>query len=173
MISLQDIIQIGRTQKPHGIKGELNIVFHIEEYAEIDCEYYFLMIDNIPVPFFVEEITFISNNAARVKFDDVEDEKRAAEFINIDVYVPRSIVNKPEEKNFDSWSFFVGYKVVGSDGEQVGTIVRVDNSTINVLFILENEEREILIPATEDFIIAIDENGKIIEMDLPEGLLEE
>jgi ribosomal 30S subunit maturation factor RimM len=38
---------------------------------------------------------------------------------------------------------------------------------------LDHGEKEILIPATEDFITTIDEELKIIEMNLPEGLLDE
>lgn len=54
MISPQEIIQVGRTQKPYGIKGEINIIFINAEYAELDSEYYFLMIENIPVPFLLK-----------------------------------------------------------------------------------------------------------------------
>ena len=35
MISPQEIIQVGRTQKPYGIKGEINILFINAEYAEL------------------------------------------------------------------------------------------------------------------------------------------
>lgn len=52
MISEKDIVHVGRTQKPYGIRGEIIILFSRVEYAEADSEYYFLMIDGIPVPFF-------------------------------------------------------------------------------------------------------------------------
>ncbi len=173
MISLQDIIQVGRTQKPHGIKGEINILFNKAEYADLDSEYYFLMIDNIPVPFFIEEFTFTTDVGARVKFEDLNDEKSASKYINLEVYLPRKLVKVPEDEVAGDWNYFVGYEVVGVDGESIGEIIGVDDSTINVLFVLQKDDLELLIPATEDFITAIDEKGKIIEMDLPEGLLEE
>ena len=173
MISPKEIIQVGRTQKPHGIKGEINIIFSNVEYAELDCEYYLLMIDNIPVPFFIEEFTFTTDVAARVKFDAVDDEKEAAKLINLDICVPTNLVKQQEDSIAPGWSHFIGFDVVNIDNEHIGTIVKVDDSTINILFVLENEEKEILIPATEDFIAVIDEKGKIIKMDLPEGLLED
>lgn len=172
MISLQEIIQVGRTQKPYGIKGEINILFINAEYTELDSEYYFLMIENIPVPFFIEEFTFSTDVLARVKFEDINDEKDASRYTNLDVYIPREIMRDLEDSNSSSWSYFVGYKVVGTNGEVIGKISSVDESTLNTLFILHNEEKEILIPATADFISAIDEEEKIIEMNLPEGLLE-
>ena len=172
MISPKEIIQVGRTQKPHGIKGEINILFNRAGYAELDSEYYFLMIENIPVPFFVDDFTFTTDVSARVKFEDVNDEKDASKYINLDVYMPQNLVNVPENDADANWSYFVGYEVVGVDGELVGKISSVDETTLNVLFILHNGDEEILIPATEDFITAIDEEKRIIEMDLPEGLLE-
>ncbi|MPN45629.1 hypothetical protein SDC9_193197 [bioreactor metagenome] len=44
---------------------------------------------------------------------------------------------------------------------------------MNVLVVVRKEEKECLIPATEDFIAAIDEENNLIEMYLPQGLIEE
>jgi len=41
MISREDILQVGHTQKPYGIRGEIMLLFHKAEYADIDTEYYF------------------------------------------------------------------------------------------------------------------------------------
>jgi len=172
MISEKDIIKVGSTQKPYGIRGEVVILFSREEYGEADSEYYFLMIDGIPVPFFIEEFTFTTNLSARVKFEDVEDEKDASKYVNLDVYLPRNILSEENAEAVDSWHLFVGYDVVDQRGEILGTISNVDDSTLNVLFVLLKDEEELLIPATEDFITAIDQDKKIIEMNLPEGLLD-
>ncbi|MBF6628508.1 MAG: 16S rRNA processing protein RimM [Proteiniphilum sp.] len=173
MISEKDILQVGRTQKPYGIKGEIILLFHKAEYAELDTEYYFLEIDGLPVPFFVEEFTFSTNVSARVKFTDVDDEKSASRYVNTDVYLPRERL-KPEQKpNEDDWNYFLGYTIVDQHGVNLGTIEEVDETTQNILFIVKSEEKEHLIPATDDFIAAIDEENKIIEMYLPEGLTDE
>ena len=163
MISEKDILQVGRTQKPYGIKGEIILLFHKAEYAELDTEYYFLEIDGLPVPFFVEEFTFSTNVSARVKFTDVDDEKSASRYVNTDVYLPRERL-KPEQKpNEDDWNYFLGYTIVDQHGVNLGTIEEVDETTQNILFIVKSEEKEHLIPATDDFIAAIDEENKIIE----------
>ena len=48
----------------------------------------------------------------------------------------------------------------------------MDDSTENALFVVENEGKTVYIPISEDFITEIDEQGKTIEMDLPEGILD-
>ena len=172
MISKEDIVKIGRTQKPYGIKGEINILFQKAEYAEMDTEFYFLEIDGIPVPFFIEEFTFATDVQARVKFEDISDEKRASLFANLDVFIPREALEDLPATEEKDWDFFIGYSIVDQTGNNLGKIEDVDMQTINTLFIVNNGNDEYLIPATEDFITAIDEKNRIIEMNLPEGLIE-
>lgn len=170
MISREDILRVGHTQKPYGIRGEIMVLFHKAEYADIDTEYYFLEIDGIPVPFFVEEFTFATDVSARVKFEDVNDEKTASRYVNLEVFLPREAVDAGYMPDSDDRESFVGYTLMDQHGETLGVIREVDRTTLNVLFIVQQEERELLIPATEDFIVAIDAEKKILEMFLPEGL---
>ncbi len=173
MISGGDYLHAGRTQKPYGIKGEIIILFRKAEYAEVDTEFYFLEIEGIPVPFFVEEFTFTTDVSARVKCEDVNDEKKASRYVNTEVFLPREAVKEESGENSDDWEFFVGYSIVDQHGETIGVIREVDSSTINVLFVVQHDEDELLIPATEDFIVAVDEEKKLLEMYLPEGLTDE
>ena len=46
MISRDDILLVGRTQKPYGIRGEIMVLFQKEAYAEIDTDFYFLEIED-------------------------------------------------------------------------------------------------------------------------------
>jgi 16S rRNA processing protein RimM len=172
MIEKNEILQIARTQKPHGIKGGLTVVFQKAEYADIDTDFYFLEIDGIPVPFFVEEFIFGTDTAARIKFEDVNDEKIASHYKNLNIFLPRKLVKITEKEHASSWDFFIGYTVLDQHGANLGTITEIDEATINVLFKVEDGENEWLIPATKDFITEIDEKNNRLVMSLPEGLLD-
>lgn len=172
MINTDEVLKIGYLQKSHGIKGEITLIFDKSDYADIDTDFYFLDIDGIYVPFFIEEITFVTHIGARVKFEDINDETQASRYVNLSVFVYRSqaIENKSDEN--DDWDFFIGYSVSEQNGRSLGIIESVDSSTMNVLFLLKDAEKEYLIPATQDFISEIDEHTKHIRMNLPEGLIE-
>lgn len=172
MIGKDEVIKIGKLQKPYGIKGEISLVFDKPAYADIDTEFYFLDIDSILVPFLVEEITFITDTDARVKFEDINSETRAAKFVNLHVFLLRKQVseNLNDEKN--DWNFFIGYTVFDQHYRDLGKIESVDAATINVLFIVKKADEEYLIPATEDFITEVNDRQKIIHMNLPEGLVD-
>ena len=54
----------------------------------------------------------------------------------------------------------------------VGEIVDVDETTENALFIVcRNDGSQVAIPAVDDLITTMDMTARVIDMDLPEGLL--
>jgi 16S rRNA processing protein RimM len=171
MITDNDVLQIGRLLKPHGIQGEIVLLFDKEAYADIDSPFYFFEIDGIFVPFFVEEMRFHTDISAYVKFEGIDDQSVAARYSNTSVFLPRHVVQSAAMDIADNFDFFVGYTVHDEKMGKIGKITFVDHSTMNVLFVVTDSATEYLIPATEDFITEIDDNQKIIRMELPEGLI--
>ena len=51
-------------------------------------------------------------------------------------------------------------------------VVDVDDATMNVLFVIEKEGEELLLPAHEEFILDIDKAQNVLTVDIPEGLLD-
>ena len=69
-----------------------------------------------------------------------------------------------------SWAEIVGYSITDAGtGQTVGKIASIDDSTINILFCLEDGR---LIPASEELITDIDQENRIITINIPQGLLE-
>lgn len=173
MIRKENLLQAGRLIKTHGVKGEVNLLFDKEIFADVDSPYYFLEIDGVYVPFFVEEMRFSSSLSARVKFEDVDNLTAAERLVSLYVFVPADLVHEESEETIDNlWEQFVGYNVEDELMGTLGVIDYVDSSTINILFVVKQEGKEYLIPATEDFITKIDVSEKVIYMTLPEGLIE-
>ncbi|MDD2243670.1 MAG: ribosome maturation factor RimM [Dysgonamonadaceae bacterium] len=171
MIFKEDLVLIGKLLKPHGIQGEITLLFEKELYTEIETPYYLLELDGIYVPFFIEEIWFNTNISARVKFEDIDSETTAAKYSNTFVFIERKnlqSIDSPE----DEWDSLIGYIVEDQNGVVLGEIDSVDSSTINVLFIVKKDEVELLIPATADFITEIDDEKRLIRMELPNGLID-
>ncbi len=173
-MNAKDLVRIGKLHKTHGVKGEITLVFEKPEYASIETDCYFIEIDGIGVPFFVEEARVASNVSLRVKFENVSDKNKASRFSNASVYIEREKLKIPEADEFSDWDFFVGYKVVDNESDELGEIVAVDSATINVLFLVENTQNGVkyMIPATADFVVQIQHAERVIYVALPEGLKE-
>ena len=168
MIKKEEVYKIGRVGKAHGVKGEVSFNFDDDVFDRVDAEYLILEVDGILVPFFMEEYRFRSDSTALVKFEDIDTQDRARELTNCDVYFPRDLADDEEEVL--TYSFLVGFDIIeASTGKKVGTIASIDESTLNILFELEDG---MLIPASEELITDIDKDNKTITIALPEGILD-
>ena len=168
MIRAEEVYKIGRLGKAHGVKGEVSFQFDDDIFDRVDADYLVLDIDGILVPFFMEEYRFRNDTVCLVKFCDIDTQQRAQELTGCDVYFPRVLAEDAEE--MPSLASLVGFEIVdASNGNTVGNIVAIDDSTINLLFELEDGT---LIPAGDELIEDIDAEQRTIRMNIPEGLLD-
>lgn len=171
MIRSEDVYQIGRMGKAHGLKGEINFQFTDDVWDRADCDYIICDVDGILVPFFIEEYRFRSDTTAQVKFCGIDSQEQARELTHCNVFFERSKAEAGEDEL--SWSQIIGFTIVDShDGHRVGTIQAVDDSTVNILFeTVTPDGKEVLIPASDELIEAVDMHAHTITIALPEGLL--
>ena len=168
MIKREEVYKIGRLGKSHGVKGEVSFQFDNDIFDRVDADYLVLDIDGILVPFFMEEYRFRSDSVCIVKFCDIDTQQRAQELTGCDVYFPRALAEETDEQ--PSLASLVGFAIVNaSDGKNIGNIAAIDDSTINILFELEDGT---LIPASDELIEEIDAEQQQIRMNIPTGLLE-
>ena len=168
MIREEEVYQIGKLGKTHGVKGEISFLFDDDVFDRVDADYLILKVDGIFVPFFLEEYRFRSDANAIVKFEDIDTQERAKELTGCEVYFPRELADSDGDSI--SWAAIVGFDIIEAEsGSKIGRIASVDDATLNILFCLEDGR---LIPASEDLITAIDQQGRSITMHLPAGLLD-
>lgn len=171
MIKPDEIYKIGRIGKPHGVKGELSFQFDDDIFDRVEADYLFVSIDGLPVPFFIEEYRFRSDEVGLMKFEGIDSEEKAAELIGCDVLFPRSLADEVDSETV-SKAEIIGYVVLdAASGNAIGKITVVDDSTANPLFQVESNNGEVLIPASQELISKIDRKAKVITMNIPEGLL--
>ena len=168
MIREDDVYQIGKLGKTHGVKGEISFLFDDDIFDRVDADYLILKVDGIFVPFFIEEYRFRSDANAIIKFEDIDTQERARELTGCEVYFPRELADSDDDSI--SWAAIVGFDIIeAGSGNKIGRIASVDDTTLNILFCLEDGR---LIPASEDLITAIDQQARSITMHLPAGLLD-
>ena len=171
MIKKEEVYKIGLFNKPHGIHGELQFTFTDDIFDRVDCDYLICLLDGIFVPFFIEEYRFRSDSTALVKLEGIDTAERARMFTNVAVYFPVKHAEEAEDGEL-SWNFFVGFRMEDVRHGELGEVVEVDTTTVNTLFVVEQEDgEELLVPAQEEFIVEINQEKKLITVELPEGLL--
>jgi 16S rRNA processing protein RimM len=172
MIRPEEVYCIGKFTRTHGVQGEMALSFTDDVFDRVDCPYLVCPMDGILVPFFIEEYRFKSDNVALIKFERIDTSEAASIFTNKEVYFPKSYAEQGGDGEY-SWQYFIGFAAEDVEHGHLGTLVDVDESTINTLFVVERSNgEEILIPAQETFIEDIDHEARLIKFKLPEGLLD-
>lgn len=177
MIKIEEITTVGKLQKTHALKGELNVLL------EIDPDYFssgnpaIIDIDGIFVPFFAETVRQKGSFSYLMKFEGIDSELEARKLVNSTVYALRDklkeYMSETHDEEFALYDDMIGWTIEDSVSGSIGKVVDIDTNTENELFIVETSEKNIVyIPLTEDFINKIDEDSHTIHMSLPSGLLD-
>ena len=165
---------IGSTKRPHGLKGELKLYVE-EKYVEDLMNAEILMIDikGRPTPFFIEDIRFGNNIIA--KFEDVNTPEAAMSIANKEISLRESDLIPDDEREIEietmPYEHCIGYTIV-NEGETIGVIDNIVEYPQQEMAILNYKNKEVLVPLNQHFIKKVDDKNKVIEMVLPEGLLD-
>jgi 16S rRNA processing protein RimM len=171
MIRKEEVYKIGQLTKPHGVKGEIAFSFTDDVFDRVECDYLIVLLDGILVPFYLEEYRFKSDTVALVKFERIDTAEQARRFTNVEVYFPVKLAEQVTDREL-TWNYFVGFRVKELKHGDLGEITMVDESTINTLFVIDHQGTELLLPAQEEFIVNIDHEQRVMEVQVPDGLLQ-
>lgn len=163
MISNEDVISIGKITRTHGKRGEVQCLMENEYWDNADATFLILSIDNILVPFRVLDWRGKGSDSLIFQIDRFTDELQAQQLVGYHAYMLKSDISK-ENEILPTWQSLKGYRVLDTDQGELGIITDVDETTINTLITLNNNQ---LIPLHEDFIIDILQEKQQITICLP------
>jgi len=166
-------LKIGYLQKPHGIKGEITLQLETGYDASLDeMPTLFLEIDGLLVPFFLREegLRFRSSETALVHFDWVNNEDEAKKLCGCSVYIQQDdLIFEDDEMPLH---MLVGFTLFDRERGKIGPITQVDDYSGNLIFTVEYNKQEVMIPFSEDFLTRWDEDKREIELECPDGIFD-
>lgn len=172
MIREDEIKEVGKFQKTHALKGELNALLDIDADFFEEGNPLILDIDGIFVPFFLKSVRTKGSFSYLVTLDGINSEEEARKLVNKAIYAAKEdLLDYYDEEDLEFADEIAGYKAVDKERGEIGTIEGIDDSTENVLLIIESPEGdEIYIPFNEAFIDNINDDLKTVFLDLPQGM---
>ncbi len=164
-------ILFGRIIKIHGFDGTVAVKIEQRFIENIPAmESVFIEIDGIPVPFFISMTEYSGGEIIKMRFTDYGSYDKISEFNGCRIFLT-SYEEIPD--NSDDVKIIEGFKVLKKNKEIIGTVKEIiENPGHDLLKIISLTGREILIPIHEDLITKIDNRGKAITVQLPDGLME-
>lgn len=173
MIEEESLVSVGKFQRTHALKGELNAILDIdgdffdEDYPLVVC------VDGLYVPFYTEGIRPKGATSWLLKLRSVNSEQEAKSFVNKIIYVRRDDLKEFTGEDFTTVEDLEGYEVIDSRFGLVGKLEGIDDSTENELFIVRRADgSEVFVPVVDEFVKSIDSDMRRIDVAIPDGLLD-
>ncbi len=163
-------ILLGRILKIQGYEGTMTVKLE-KDYIDNtpDMESVFLEIEGKPVPFFISLLQYSGGDILKLRFDGYGTYEKISDFAGCKVFLT---TGKSKTRRSDNESI-TGFKVILSNKSTLGKIEEIiNNPGQDLLKIISPENKEILIPFHEDFIVRIDTKKRTITVQLPEGLID-
>ena len=171
-MTVEDCYQVGYIIKPHGLKGEVQILLDVDNPREYTAlESVFVRQGQDLVPFFLESIS-INQDKAIVKFEDIDDVDQAKSIKSQELFMPLATLPElPDDKFYfhELEGFLVEDEVTGVLGE-VTNLIEAGNQKL--LAVAHPSGKEILLPFNDELITSFKKRSKLIKMSVPEGLID-
>ncbi len=160
---------IGRVGRPHGFKGNLRIfldydlVIDSPSWIWLDFGYDY-------IPFIIEEVIRQQGRDWVVKLENCSSEEEVKPYVNASLAIREEDFNHllPASENIESW---IGWNAVDADGEPVGVVHRIDQSTANGIIEIQHISGTMIIVPHTPHVVLLAENGQLT-LSLPDGLLD-
>jgi 16S rRNA processing protein RimM len=169
---VEDSFYFGKIVRKHSYKGEI-VVKLDPDYFElmIELESIWIVQNNHLVPFFMENMSYQRETFFRVKLEGVDTEIEADKLMGSAIYLNKDFLPKSKGNDFYKHEI-IGFDVIDVNHGNIGKIERVNDTTPQLLFEINNENKILLIPAIPEFLQKIDRKKKTITVVTPDGLLE-
>lgn len=157
----------------HGLRGDLKVRAHSGDpsvlltVAEVILETPTATVIVAPIS---RQIPHKGVVLLRLKgFDSIE---LAEPLVGSKVKIPESALPELDDDEY-YWEDLSGMRVIDRHYGDLGCLVRMFTTAAHDTYVVEGAYGEVLIPAVKEFVVAIDLEQRVIEVDLPAGLVSE
>ena len=162
------LIPIGKIVKPHGINGGMKVALKDSfEWLDLAKQFVFVNFEGLPVPFWTT--TFESNGFDQIFLEQIDTKEAALPFAGKELFVEQKIIssNIAQSSNPYTWK---GYQMLDLTSNLQGEIIQLEEYPQQLIATVQIDNRAVLIPMHEDFLVAVDDLSHLITVKLPDGL---
>ena len=156
-------LEVGRIVNTHGIQGEIKLQPWADS-PEFVLEFKTIYIDGAPVKIMRGRV---HKSMVILKLEGFDDVNAAMRLKNKVAYIDR------DDAGLEDGEFFIqdiiGASVVDEDGNSLGVLDDVLDMPAGSVYVVKGD-REILIPAVDEFILSTDAENGVITVRLIEGM---
>ena len=167
---MEDLLQVGAITSTHGLQGEVK-VFPTTDDPKRSSRLKKVWLDSGKelIPLEVERVKYFKQFVI-VKFRGLNHIEDIEKFVKKNLYVTRDQAVKLK-KNEYFIADLIGLQVEDEEENELGTLTDVLATGANDVYVVEQNGKEVLIPAIRQCILDVDLEKKRMKVHLLEGLL--
>jgi len=166
----KEYLLIGKIVGAHGIKGTCKIC----SYAEASSIFESVEAILVKNPQGLKQnyrIRWVKPHGKKIlmTFRKIDDRSSAEMLIGSELYIEKTKLPDLDDDSY-YWFDLIGLSVYTNEAEYLGRVISILPTGSNDVYIVKNNDREILVPALERVVTEINLDRKTMCVDLPEGL---
>ncbi len=166
---MPELVNIGRITGTHHLKGNLKVTSLLEDIGVLaGNKVIFQNKAGDKKLFTINSAKAMNVKKIIVDIEEINNIDQARQYMGYELYIRRELLGEVSEDNYYLVDL-MDMDVKSISGEILGKIVDVNSNAAHDIFVVEGE-REILIPAVDEFVKKIDFEKREILVDLIEGL---
>jgi len=167
----EDCFELGYIVRPHGLKGALHIHLDVDDPSKyIKMESVFVLTGGNLVPFSVKSLQ-INGVKGMLELEDVSSAEDARALKSCPLFLPLTLLPKLKEGQF-YYHQVIGYTIVDTVTGPLGTIEDIYSSGAQDIINMKYQEKEVLVPVSNEIVLHADHGKKEVYVQLPDGLLD-
>jgi 16S rRNA processing protein RimM len=166
-----DCFLLGKIIKPHGLKGGLSIYLDVDDPSDYDeMDSFFIDQNGMLEPYFIESLR-PNGEKAYITLEEIDTIEKAEKLVGKDIYLPLSVLPVLSNTQF-YFHEIEGFKVEDAVHGDIGILQTVYAFPSQNLLAIIHKGKEILAPITDEVILHVDRENRLLKINLPEGLFE-
>jgi len=169
------LVPVGRIVKTHGLRGALKMVPYGETLQQLEPKAKLHLIAGGDMGEALLTLMQLRRQGRHWvgQFSELNGVDAAQKIVGKEVFLPEEELPPTSEGEYYHYQL-IGLRVeTAGDGREVGVLRAIIETGSNDVYVVEHDDREILIPAIAEVILEVDlQNGRMI-IAAPEGLLDD
>ena len=165
-------VLIGKIQATQGIRGQLRVIPFAGDASSISqLEYVMIKAPDGTLEHFPVVSARAHGKRVILTLKPFDNINQVLHLVGRELYADRgSLPELPSDEYY--WSDLLGLQVSTEEGEALGELVDIIETGSNDVYVVRKDGGEVLIPALEDVVLAVDLAANSMTVSLPEGLLD-
>ena len=154
-----------------GQNGNVAINLQLPDYDFDNGEPVLVETDGYLVPFFIDsDSVFYTKKTICLRFNTIFNGKAASCLVGKDIFALTDNLPEDEDDDADLYFEYIGFIAYDQNNNLLGEIMSIDDIPGNPLIVINNNDKELLVPVFSVEVIDCDLDNKVVKMSIPDGI---